>query len=239
MRNPTNRRSFIKNATKATLAVAATSSFLPANSFANFNNNNWWQQQPLPYAYNALEPYIDAATMEIHYSKHATAYAKNLQDAIAAEKVDTSNGIIALMQHISKYSTKMRNNGGGHFNHEFFWKSMMPNQSTMSANMDTAIEKHFGSIEAFTTQFANAAKNQFGSGWAWLVKTTEGKLVISSTPNQDNPLMDVAAVKGTPLLGIDVWEHAYYLKYQNKRADYIEAFFKVINWAVVEQRMVG
>jgi len=198
-------------------------------------------QQPLPYLYAALEPVIDALTMEIHYTKHAAGYTKNLIDACAGEKVDTSKvKLTELLGLISTYSTKMRNNAGGHYNHEFFWRSLAPvhdrQTNKPSGALLEAIVTQFGSFENFQSQFSDAARNRFGSGWAWLVKTTDGKLKIGSTPNQDNPLMDLSELKGTPLLGLDVWEHAYYLKYQNKRPDYIAACWSLFNWEVLERR---
>jgi Fe-Mn family superoxide dismutase len=210
-------------------SLVKAETFTPANSFT---------QQPLPYSYNALEPVIDAMTMEIHYSKHASAYAKNLADACAAEKVDpNSTRIDDVMRNISKYSVKMRNNGGGHYNHEMFWQCMKPGaMSNPSGALASAITQSFGSLDAFKTQFADAGKNRFGSGWAWLVLNGDRKLVVGSTPNQDNPLMDVSELKGTPLLGLDVWEHAYYLKYQNKRPDYINNWWNVVNWDFVQKR---
>ncbi|MFN8290450.1 MAG: superoxide dismutase [Chitinophagaceae bacterium] len=201
-----------------------------------------YEQRPLPYAYAALEPAIDAMTMEIHYSKHAAAYAKNLADAVKAEAVDPAKEkLSALLGKISKYSPKMRNNGGGHYNHEFFWKSMKASSgSNMPADaLASALVKDFGSFDAFKTQFTDAGKNRFGSGWAWLVKTADNKLVVGSTPNQDNPLMDISELKGTPLLGLDVWEHAYYLKYQNRRPDYIAAWWSLVDWSVVQQRFTA
>lgn len=198
-------------------------------------------QQPLPYGYHALEPMIDARTMEIHYSKHAAGYAKNLTEACQAEKVDTNIvSLRDLLQHISGYSLKMRNNGGGHYNHEFFWRSLQPsagNSSTLPEGaLALAIVRDFGSFENFQAQFTEAGKNRFGSGWAWLVKLADGKLKIGSTPNQDNPLMDISELKGIPILGLDVWEHAYYLQYQNKRPDYIKAWWSLVNWKVAEER---
>ena len=198
-----------------------------------------YQQQALPYSYNALEPAIDAMTMEIHYSKHAAAYTKNLSDALTAESVDPAKmKLTALLGSISKYSPKMRNNGGGHYNHEFFWKSMkaLVEGNAPAGMILQSIQKDFGSLDTFKTQFADAGKNRFGSGWAWLVKSNDGKLIIGSTPNQDNPLMDLSDLKGTPLLALDVWEHAYYLKYQNRRADYINAWWSLVNWSVVQKR---
>ncbi|MFN5135991.1 MAG: superoxide dismutase [Chitinophagaceae bacterium] len=195
-----------------------------------------FEQAPLPYAYTALEPVIDALTMEIHYSKHASAYAKNAKDAAVAEKVDMSKPIEEVLMSISKYSAKMRNNAGGHYNHELFWKCMQPGGTIVNTNLQKALVASFGSVEAFKTQFADAGKNRFGSGWAWLYATKDKQLKIGSTPNQDNPLMDVSDIKGTPLLGLDVWEHAYYLKYQNRRADYITEWWRVVNWDLVQQR---
>ena len=233
-----NRRLFLQNSGKATIAAGIGMSILP--KMVSAAEGNSFTQQALPYAYNALEPFIDATTMEIHYSKHAAAYAKNLADACVAEKVNTSSvSLESLMQNISKYSAKMRNNGGGHFNHEFFWKCMKPGtSSTPSGKILLAINQSFGSIEAFKTQFADAAKNRFGSGWAWLVQSTDGKLICGSTANQDNPLMDISDLKGKPLLALDVWEHAYYLKYQNKRPDYINNWFNLVDWSFVEKQLI-
>ena len=242
-----NRREFLKNTGKAGLAAGLSFTVLPslAENYSILNNQGFsaeeipYQQQALPYLYTALDPVIDAMTMEIHYSKHAAAYAKNLADAVIAEKVDTGKiKLASLLGHISKYSPKMRNNGGGHYNHEFFWKSMKSPSAANSpqSSLLKAIIKDFGSFDTFKTQFADAGKNRFGSGWAWLVKSGGKKLVISSTPNQDNPLMDIAEIKGTPLLGLDVWEHAYYLKYQNRRPDYITNWWNVVNWEVVQKR---
>jgi superoxide dismutase, Fe-Mn family len=235
-----SRREFLKTAGKAGIALGLANTVLP--SFAGENRNRFYKigfmQRPLPYDYNALEPNIDAMTMEIHYTKHAAAYAKNLAEAAAAENVDTTKMKLEdVLKNISKYSAKMRNNAGGHYNHEMFWEIMSPKADKKTAGkLNDAITKDFGSMDAFKTQFNDAAKNRFGSGWAWLVFTNDKKLVVSSTPNQDNPLMDVADVKGFPLLGLDVWEHAYYLKYQNKRADYITNWWNVLDWDKIEQR---
>lgn len=186
----------------------------------------------LPYANNALEPHIDGRTMEIHHTKHHQAYVTNLNNAIAGTDAEKLS-IEEICKNISKYPVAVRNNGGGHFNHSLFWTLMAPNAGGQpSGDLATAIDTAFGSFEEFKKLFAAAGTTRFGSGWAWLI-VKEGKLVISSTPNQDNPLMDVAEVKGTPVLGIDVWEHAYYLNYQNRRPDYITAFWNVINWAEV------
>lgn len=186
----------------------------------------------LPYAHNALEPHIDARTMEIHHGKHHQAYVNNLNNAVkgnAAEGLELTE----LVHNISKYSPAIRNNGGGHWNHSFFWGIMGPNAGGQptGALMD-AIVATFGSFDAMKEQFNSAATTRFGSGWAWLI-VHDHKLAITSTPNQDNPLMDVAEVKGTPILGLDVWEHAYYLHYQNRRPDYIGAFWNVVNWSAV------
>ncbi|HQO49151.1 MAG TPA: superoxide dismutase [Bacteroidales bacterium] len=187
----------------------------------------------LPYAYTALEPHIDSMTMEIHYTRHHKAYFDNLQAATKDTEM-AEMGFDALLANISKYPAVVRNNGGGHFNHELFWSVMSPNGGGKpAAELLTAIEKAFGSFEAFQEQFNNAAKTRFGSGWAWLAVKEDKSLCVCSTPNQDNPLMDVADCKGTPILGLDVWEHAYYLKYQNKRPDYVSAFWNVINWEQV------
>jgi Fe-Mn family superoxide dismutase len=180
--------------------------------------------------------------MEIHYTKHAAGYTKNLNDACVAEKVDIKkNSLYNLLGSISKYSTKMRNNAGGHYNHELFWQSMQPAPSTIpTGQFLKEIEKSFGSFSDFQKAFTEAAKNRFGSGWIWLIHDMEkGKLAICSTANQDNPLMDTAETKGNPLLGLDVWEHAYYLKYQNKRADYINNWWNLVNWEFVEDRFYG
>jgi len=237
MKTPYNRRVFLKDSSKIALAAGVGVSLMSSSKL--WANNNQFQQQTLPYSYSALEPFIDAKTMEIHYTKHAAAYAKNLVDACVAENVNASSVTLEnLMQNISKYSTKMRNNGGGHFNHEFFWKCMKPGtSSTPTGKILSAINQSFGSVEAFTAQFSDAAKNRFGSGWAWLVQTKEGKLACGSTANQDNPLMDISELKGKPLLALDVWEHAYYLKYQNKRADYITNWFNLVDWNFVEKQL--
>jgi len=193
---------------------------------------------PLPYAHEALEPHIDAQTMHIHHGKHHQAYVDNLNKAIAGTEHE-SKSIEELVKHAGAISSAVRNNGGGHWNHTFFWASMAPNAGgTPSGKLADAINAAFGSFDAFKEKFAQAGMTRFGSGWAWLV-VKDGKLEISSTPNQDNPLMDIAEVKGTPVLGADVWEHAYYLKYQNKRADYLAAFWNVVNWSVVEERMTA
>jgi Fe-Mn family superoxide dismutase len=190
----------------------------------------------LKYDYNALEPNIDARTMEIHHTKHHAAYTAKLNDAVAGTELE-GKSIEELMATVSSLSPAVRNNGGGFFNHNLFWEVMSPNGGGAPAgDLAAAIDSTFGSFAAFKEEFNNAAATRFGSGWAWLVKTADGKLVVSSSPNQDNPLMDLAEVKGTPILGLDVWEHAYYLNYQNRRPDYIGAFWNVVNWEEVARR---
>jgi len=188
----------------------------------------------LPYALNALEPHIDARTMEIHHGKHHQAYITNLNNAISGTDAEQLS-IEELCKNISQYSVAVRNNGGGHFNHDLFWKILSPaGGGAPSGALLDAINAAFGTFEDFKTKFSSAGATRFGSGWAWLVKNADGKLVVCSLPNQDNPLMDAAKEhRGIPILGIDVWEHAYYLKYQNKRADYIDAWWNVVNWTVV------
>jgi Fe-Mn family superoxide dismutase len=239
-----NRRSFIKKgglAAAGSIVLAGLGSSILASCRATKGNvkpdvnNIGWEQQPLPYAFNALEPYIDAATMEIHYSRHAASYTKNMKDALAEEKLQPAS-VTALLAVISKYSPKLRNNAGGHYNHEHFWQSMTPGGKAISTEFTTVLEQSFGSVSDFKNKFAQAAMARFGSGWAWLVIKADKQLAITSTQNQDNPLMDIAEVKGIPLLGIDVWEHAYYLKYQNKRADYIANWWNLVNWEKVEAR---
>lgn len=247
--NKNNRREFLIKTGRAGLAAGIAASIIPSWACATgkptvVGGGLWgeeipYEQQPLPYAYAALEPVIDTMTMEIHYSKHAATYAKNLADEVKTVGINTGKIVLLdIIKQISKYSTKMRNNAGGHYNHEFFWKSMKASASgnTPDGNLQSSITKDFGSFDAFKNQFADAAKNRFGSGWAWLVLSNEKKLVITSTANQDNPLMDISDVKGTPLLGLDVWEHAYYLKYQNRRPDYITAWWNIVDWSIIQKR---
>lgn len=190
----------------------------------------------LPYAYDALEPHIDARTMEIHHTKHHNGYTSKLNDAIKGTDLENES-IENILKNISKHSKGVRNNGGGFYNHSLFWKVLSPNGGGKpSGKLADKINEAFGSFEKFKDEFSNAAATQFGSGWAWLC-IANGKLKVCSTPNQDNPLMDVVDCDGTPILGIDVWEHAYYLNYQNRRPDYIDAFFNVVNWSQVEENM--
>lgn len=244
-----SRRTFLSQSGKATLVVGIGSSlvgsaFLTACAGGSESGESaksilstGFEQMPLGYDYTALEPHIDAMTMEIHYTKHAAAYAKNLGEAAADESVDISQPLEEVMMNISKYSMKMRNNGGGHYNHELFWKIMSPNGGGLpGGDLAEAIIGAFGSFAEFQTKFEDAAKGRFGSGWAWLVLDKNNLLQVGSTPNQDNPLMDVSEIQGIPLMGIDVWEHAYYLNYQNRRPDYVSAFWNIIDWSVVEKR---
>ncbi len=190
---------------------------------------------PLPYAHNTLEPHIDARTMEIHHGKHHQAYVTNLNNATKDTDM-ASASLEDLLKNISKHPVAVRNNGGGHWNHTFFWNIMKKNENgTPAGALATDIDSTFGSLDKFKEEFAKAGTTRFGSGWAWLIVNASGALEVTSTPNQDNPLMDVADKKGTPILGLDVWEHAYYLNYQNRRPDYIAAFWHVIDWDKVGQ----
>lgn len=241
----TSRRDFIKDSGKAGIALGLSSTVLsmlescsaPLKLPAHISPTGY-TQSALPYSYKALEPVIDAATMEIHHTKHAAAYAKALDEATKAEGVNTSQTTLEnLLGKVSKYSTKMRNNAGGHYNHELFWNCMTPDSAKKpSGKIADAINLTFGSFDNFKTQFGDAAKSRFGSGWAWLILTNDKKLKLTSTPNQDNPLMDVAEAKGYPIIGLDVWEHAYYLRYQNKRPDYITNWWNVVNWNWIQMR---
>lgn len=195
-----------------------------------------FKQTPLPYAYNALEPFVDAKTMEIHYTKHAAAYVNNLNKAIAGTTLEKEN-LETILSHISKESNAIRNNAGGHYNHELFWTVLTPNHNTKpSLELQNAINQSFGSLDNLKAELSKAGAEVFGSGWSWLIVTPEKKLAVTSSANQDNPLMDIAKIKGTPIFGIDVWEHAYYLKYQNKRADYLTALWSVVNWEEISKR---
>lgn len=240
----TTRRKFVQNTLKASVVSAigspllfntARAAYAPENSVLPFINALQFTQVPLPYDYKALEPNIDAMTMDIHYNKHHTAYIKNANEAIAAEKISLHNEK-DLFVSISKFSAKARNNSGGAWNHNFFWQIMKPNGGAPTGKVLDSLNAAFGSVEKFKEQFSQAAMSRFGSGWAWLVKDGN-QLKIGSTPNQDNPMMDVSDFKGTPLLGLDVWEHAYYLKYQNKRAEYIANWWNVVNWDEVSKNL--
>jgi Fe-Mn family superoxide dismutase len=234
------RRKFIYSAA----AITAASVFEPfAKSIYNISNKNErsenimakFELPSLPYAYDALEPYIDKMTMEIHHDKHHQGYVTNLNKAVDGTEMATKT-LDELVINISKYPVAVRNNGGGHWNHSLFWTLMKQSGGgEPTGALADAIKSSFNSFAEFKTQFSTAGATRFGSGWAWLV-VQNGKLVIGSTPNQDNPLMDVSDFKGTPVLGLDVWEHAYYLKYQNRRPEYIENWWNVINWAEASKR---
>jgi Fe-Mn family superoxide dismutase len=245
----TSRRKFIESGLKATAIAAIGTPFIisKANAYGEPANEGsaplQFSQIALPYAYNALEPHIDAQTMEIHYTKHHTAYIKNVNEAIAAESVKFENEK-DFFANVGRLSPKLRNNGGGAWNHNFFWQVMKANGGNPTGKISEAINNSFGSFDKFKEQFTQAAMTRFGSGWAWLVNEN-GKLKIGSTANQDNPLMDqpsgqagASDLKGTPLLALDVWEHAYYLKYQNKRNEYVANWWNVVNWEEVAKRLV-
>jgi superoxide dismutase, Fe-Mn family len=206
------------------------------SSDRTYNQEGKFTLPSLPYDYDALEPHIDARTMEIHHSRHHAGYVNNLNNALQGLG-GSDKSLEAIMKSVSSYSEAIRNNGGGHYNHRLFWEVMSPKGGGQpSGELLSAINSTFGSFGKFKEQFSSAASTRFGSGWAWLL-VRDGKLKISSTPNQDNPLMDVVDERGTPILGLDVWEHAYYLKYQNMRGDYISAFWEVVNWDAVSEKL--
>lgn len=232
------RRSFIQKSLLATGAAITTDillSNISAASTSNLYEQKVFELPPLPYSLDALEPHIDKLTMEIHHDKHHAAYIKNLNKEVESNKELQGKTIEQICGNVSKYNIAVRNNAGGHYNHSIFWTLLSAKGGTPSEKLNKSIVRDFGSVEIMKTQFNEAAKTRFGSGWAWVIYS-EGKLKICSTPNQDNPLMDIAENKGFPILAIDVWEHAYYLKYQNKRPDYIAAFWNVVNWAEVNKR---
>ena len=234
MENSFSRREFIKVSALTTAGVVAANSVI----FATPHGDPNFKLPSIPYDLKSLEPHIDALTMEIHYSKHHQTYVDNLNKLCSDMHIHDPN-LENILGMVSKYPHGVRNNGGGHWNHSMFWTIMKPNGGGVpKGKLLEAINASFESFEKFKELFANEAKNRFGSGWAWLIRNKEGKLQICSTPNQDNPLMDLADVKGTPILCLDVWEHAYYLKYQNKRLDYINAWWNVVNWDVVMGRMM-
>jgi len=246
MQEQDSRRAFLKKTSILAIASIASPLLNRAYAISTVNNNLSiattgapFTLPGLPYQYNALEPFIDALTMEIHHSKHHQSYVDKLNKALLDEKI-TAVSLENLCKNASQYSPAIRNNAGGHYNHSLFWKLMQPNSSALPTGaLATAITNTFGSFEAFKTQFTNAAKNQFGSGFTWLIFNKNSALEIGTTPNQNNPLMDISELKGSPVLAIDVWEHAYYLKYQNKRADYINAWWNVINWNEAEQNYIA
>jgi Fe-Mn family superoxide dismutase len=233
------RRKFVKSVGLAAAAAYVSPKVIGNNQVtvsASGNESAPALEFPaLPYAYDALEPYIDARTMEIHYDKHHRAYFTNYVNAIKGTPLE-GMAVTEIFASISKQSDAVRNNGGGYYNHIFFWNNLAAKSAGPSAELSAAITKTFVSFDKFKETLSTAGKTRFGSGWAWLYLNADKNLAIGSTPNQDNPLMDISTVKGTPLLALDVWEHAYYLKYQNKRADYIDAFWNVVNWEEVNKR---
>lgn len=236
-----DKRSFLKKSAILTIGGALAGSSVglkAAGSLAGLNNraDEDYQLPELPYTYDALEPYIDTRTMEIHHSKHHAGYTAKFNAALDEYGLKGQN-IMELFNHVSQQPLAIRNNGGGYYNHTLFWNSMSPKGGGKPrGDLLKAIEKSFGTFDGFREKFSSAAATRFGSGWAWLVKQKDGKLAVTSTPNQDNPLMDVVDERGIPLLTIDVWEHAYYLKYQNRRTDYIAAFWSVANWDGVAEK---
>jgi len=233
------RRKFVKSVGLVTAAAYVSPKVIGNNQItvSTFGNDSApaLEFPALPFAYDALEPYIDARTMEIHYDKHHRAYFTNYVNAIKGTPLE-GMAVTEVFASISKQSDAVRNNGGGYYNHIFFWNNLAAKSAGPSAGLSAAIAKSFGSFDKFKETFSTAGKTRFGSGWAWLYLNSDKNLVVGSTPNQDNPLMDISTIKGTPVLTLDVWEHAYYLKYQNKRADYIDAFWNVVNWEEVNKR---
>ena len=234
-----SRRSFLKKGSLLTLAGMGTQvlsgSLLKAmSSSESVSLNEPFLLPTLPYSYDALEPFVDTMTMEIHYSKHHKAYVDNLNKAMAEGKINAT--LDELLMNASKYSPIIRNNAGGHWNHSFFWKLMRPEGGgEPDGEIISSINEAFGSFDVFKSRLEEAGLKRFGSGWAWLIVDANKKLSIGSTPNQDNPLMDVSELKGTPILGIDVWEHAYYLKFQNRRGEYLKSWWNVVNWTEVNK----
>lgn len=228
------RRSFISAiGTVAMVAPVIT----PLTSFASEVKKFKGHEFPeLGYDFDALEPYIDAQTMELHYTKHHRGYYNNFMSAVKGTQLEEMP-LENIFERISSESATVRNNGGGFYNHKLFWENMTPKQKAIPRALQNALEKDFGSLDAFKEEFSKASATRFGSGWGWLALDNRGKLFVTSTPNQDNPLMDVAEERGIPLLGLDVWEHAYYLKYQNKRAEYVANFWNLVNWEVVNDRL--
>jgi len=231
-----DKRQFIKSVLIGSAGLVATTRF---NGLQAARSKKRWNGvftlPELPYAYDALEPFIDAKTMEIHHGKHHAAYTNNFNTAVAEAGL-TGKSAREILAEVSKYKPAIRNNGGGYFNHKLFWKMLAPPSAMKPSDLlSSAINKDFGSYDSFREKFSGAAKSVFGSGWAWLI-LADGTLKITTTANQDNSIMDVVPDKGHPLLCLDVWEHAYYLKYQNRRADYIDAFWNVVNWDFVSRR---
>ncbi|MEA1887519.1 MAG: superoxide dismutase [Bacteroidota bacterium] len=233
------KRKFISSAALGVIAVIILSGFMTNSVFdLSIDKNSEFKGHEfpeLPYSYDALEPYIDKMTMEIHYNRHHRGYYNKYLAAVEVTDHE-STPLPQLFANVSQLPTSIRNNGGGYYNHALFWNNMSPDKTEPSAKLKKAIEDNFGSWEKFQEEFNTAAATLFGSGWAWLVMDENKKLLVGNTPNQDNPLMDVSELRGTPLLALDVWEHAYYLKYQNKRTTYISEFWNVINWDKVNRR---
>lgn len=221
---------------KKNMLVFAVTAMVYLSAFTSLSAQKADEFPPLPYAFNALEPYIDQMTMEIHYERHHRGYFNNFRKAVEGTALEKMS-LEQIFSDMSKHPVSVRNNAGGHYNHVLFWSVMKPNGGgEPPKRLSAALVEAFGSVEKFREQFEEAARTRFGSGWAWLSVDKNGKLFVSSTPNQDNPLMDVAEKRGTPILGIDVWEHAYYLRYQNRRADYISNFWNIVNWEEVNNR---
>lgn len=245
-----SRRDFIRKSALSAIGLALINKDIFANSrISTFEDSDFslnmadaFTQKPLPYGFADLEPYIDKMTMEIHYTKHHAGYVKHLNEAVAATPELQGKTLDDIVMHINKVPenvrTKVRNNAGGHWNHSFFWETLTPTSSktTTKDDLRSALMSKYNDMDTFKAEFNKAATGVFGSGWAWLVKDSKGNLEIIGTPNQDNPLMDVSEKNGKPLMGVDVWEHAYYLKYQNRRADYLTAYWNIINWDTVSQR---
>lgn len=237
-----NRRDFLKKIALGGVGITLLNNSFAENNSPGFPAEDLFTLPSLPYAYDALEPFIDKQTMELHHSKHHQAYVNNLNKAWTGEAIGGLT-LEEICKNISAYSDAVRNNAGGHYNHSLFWKWLKPNKGSVlspsspnepKGKLADALKSSFDSLENFKTKFSETALKVFGSGWAWLIVNKDGKLEIGSTPNQDNPLMDISSLKGHPVLGLDVWEHAYYLKYQNKRADYISNWWNVVNWEEAE-----
>ncbi len=231
-----DKRTFLKTGVLAGAGAILSGPAMASQSFSGrkTSGSGEFEQQKLSYSYDALEPYIDAKTMELHYSKHHAGYTSKFNTALKEEGIQ-SDSPEEIFRNVSEKSLSIRNNGGGWYNHNLYWQNMTPGGSNATGSFMKMLEKEFGSFDKFQDDFSKAAATVFGSGWAWLI-VQKGNLKITQTTNQDNPLMDVAVDKGFPLLGIDVWEHAYYLNYQNRRTEYISAFMKVIDWRFVEKR---
>ncbi len=231
------RRNFIKISALATAGFSVLGSINPFKAKAEtLVDAAGFTLPKLPYSYGALEPFVDELTMTIHHSKHHAAYVTNLNKALETV-VGKHSDLEQILANVSTFNSAVRNNAGGHYNHSFFWKLMTPKGSEMGALVNKALSDSFGSVEQFKAEFRKTALTVFGSGWAWVVQGEDGKLKLGTTPNQDNPLMDVCALKGKPVLALDVWEHAYYLKHQNKRADYIDGWWQIVNWKQVEENL--